>query len=356
MEEQRERMTLAEIAGIAGVSRQVVAAVLDPRRRSNVRFSDETRERVLAVVNRTSWRPNRTAKLLARQRHGALGILVEQFGTIPHNVLPFMMARARANNQVLSLDTMRGGEEDLPLFVREDSVDAIVVFEDLPHEVKTHIDQLGIPCVQVNTATREGSGCITFDEEGAMRKAAEHFAQSGCYRTLLFHGDPRSGYWVQARIEGLTRASTAVGMREPYLVQFDSKVFSPAYYMDHVEMIKKALREHRRIDSVVLLQDRMAPMFYLAAEQLGKRVPHDLAVVALHDNGISPIVSPRLSILKMNPDELGYYIVDIANAGIAGEPAYRTPLAMQYDLVVGESSSGGARVGDVAVSPLNTDC
>jgi LacI family transcriptional regulator len=332
------RLTLAQIAAQTGVSRQVVAAVLDPDRQTTIRFSEETRQRVLSAVQQTNWRPNRTARLLARKRHGSLGILLDQFGTIPHNVLPFMMDRARAHGQVLTLDTMGCRQERLPLFVREDSVDAIIVFEDLPGHISARIDELGIPCVHVNTSQRTGPGCITFDEEGAMRQAADHFAKSGCYRTLLFHGEPASGYWVRARTDGLTAAACAVGMREPYLVQFDSHLFSHAYYMSHVEKIRTALRDHPRIDSVVLLQDRMAPMFYLAAESLGKRIPHDIAVVALHDNGIAPLVSPRLSVLKMNPDDLGFHIIDTANAGIAGEKAYRSPAAVQYDLRIGESS------------------
>ncbi len=336
---RKKRITLAEIAARTGVSRQVVAAVLNPERKSNIRFSDHTRRRVLKAVERSNWRPNRTASALANRRHRTIGILVDNFGTIPAAVLPAMMERARVFGQVITLDSLHRTDRALPLFVREDSVDAIVVFEDIPAPLNERIDELRIPCVQVNTNTRDLPGCVTFDEEGAMRKAAAHFAESGRYRTLLFHADRTNGYWVQARIDGLTQAAGDVGMREPYLVQFDGHPYNPAYYRENVESIKQTLRSHRRIDSVILMQDRMAPMFYQAAEELGKRIPDDMAVVAMHNTGVAQVVSPPLSTLHMHPDELGHYVVEVANAGIDGDDEYRSPAAITYDLMVWASSS-----------------
>jgi LacI family transcriptional regulator len=344
--DRRRHTTLAEIAAKVGVSRQVVAAVLNPERVSSVRFSEETRGRVLAAVEASSWRPNRTAKSLASRRHAMLGILVGNFGNIPNHVLPRMMERARRFGQVLTLDKLGTGREDAPLFVREDSVDAIVVFEDMPEALRLHIDRFEIPCVQVNTNSRDLPGCITFDEEGAMRKAAVHFAQTGRYRTLLFHGEQGSGYWVQARIDGLTRAAANVGMREPYFVQFESRLYNPAYYRKHVEAIKRVLREHPRIDSVILPQDLLSPMFYNAAEESGKRIPEDIAVIAMHSTGVARIMSPPVTTLHMHPDELGYYIVDVANAGIDGDDEYRSPDLMTYDLSVWGSSGQGGGPGD----------
>lgn len=335
---RKKRVTLAEIAAITGVSRQVVAAVLNPERKSNVRFSDETRQRVLKAVESSNWRPNRTASALANRRHRTIGILVDNFGTIPSSVLPAMMDRARTFGQVITLDSLHRTDGALPLFVREDSVDAIVVFEDIPGPVAKRIGELRIPCVQVNTNTRDLPGCITFDEEGAMRKAAVHFAESGRYRTLLFHANRANGYWVQARIDGLTQAAVDVDMREPYLVQFDGHPYNPAYYRENVESIKQTLRSHRRIDSVILMQDRMAPMFYQAAEELGKRIPDDMAVVAMHNSGVAQVVSPPLSTLHMHPDELGHYAVEVANAGIDGDDEYHSPAAVTYDLMIWASS------------------
>lgn len=347
---RRTHITLAEIAAEAGVTRQVVSAVLKPEQKSTIRFSDDTRTRVLEIAARTNWRPNRTAKVLAGRRHGTIGVMVDQFGKIPHQVVPAMMSRARHFGQLLMLDSPHPRDGQLPLFVREDSVDAIVVFENIPFEVKQRIDELRIPCVQVNTSVRDQPGCITFDEEGAMRKAAMHFARSGRYRTLLFHGNPASGYWVQARIDGLTAAAADVGMREPYLVQFDGHPYNPAYYRKNVDWITETLRQHKRIDSVILLEDRMAPMFYQAAEELGKSIPEDMAVVAMHNNGVAQVMSPPLTTLHMQPDELGHYVIDIANAGIDGEDEYRSPSAMTYDLMEWRSST--SEVDPEAPKPL----
>jgi LacI family transcriptional regulator len=345
---RRKRTTLAEIATKVGVSRQVVAAVLNPERVSSVRFSEETRWRVLAAVEASDWRPNRTAKSLANRRHAMLGILVGNFGNIPRNVLPHMMTRARHYGQVLTLDSLGGGEQDAPLFVREDSVDAVVVFEDIPAPLKQHIERIGLPCVQVNTNVRDQPGCVTFDEEGAMRKVAGHFAATGRYRTLLFHGDPDRGYWVRARMNGLRQAAADVGMRDPYFVQFESYLYNPAYYRAHVETIKRVLREHPRIDSVILPQDLLAPMFYHAAEELGRRIPRDIAAAAVHDTGVARLLAPTLTTLHMHADELGQYIIDVANGGIDNEEEYRSPAVVPYDLLVWGSS---AEAQDDAVAP-----
>lgn len=336
--QKANRIRLAEIAQKAGVSRQVVSAVLNPDRPSSVRYSPETYKKVMAIARQTHWRPNRTAINLARRRHGNIGILVDNFGNIPDNVLPAMMRAAHAFGQVIVLDWVTAPDEGMPLFVREDSVDAIVAFENIPDSVVEGIHGIGLPFVRVNTSVRRGPGCITFDEEGAMAQAATHLAEIGCRKTVLFHptGD---GYWCTARPEGFADAAGGKGMEKPVLVPFDRGFSNPAQYRPGVEQVKKVLAQNPDLDSAILVRDRMAPAFYHAAAELDRKPGRDIAVIGMHSTGVASVVRPPLSTLHIHPGPLGKYVVRIVNAGLDGDDEYDQPLAVRYDLQTRSSSN-----------------
>jgi len=333
---RKKRLTLAEIALQAGVSRQVVSAVINPGRKSNIRFSPETYERVMRIVEASNWRPNRTAINLANRRHGNIGLLVQNFGKIPEGVLEVMIRFAHDFSQVVVIDSFPEESIELPLFLREDFVDAVVLFDDIDTKLLKKFDDAGIPLVRVNTNVRDEAGCITFDEEDAMEKAADHFVALGRKRTMLFHGNT-TDYWTTARIDGLRQAASVHGMEEPVFLGVEN-YYNPFFEKQVKNHITETLQRYPDIDSAILLRDRMAPLFYSLMETLGKRIPEDMAVVAMHNTGVAHLMKPRLSTLHMHPVDIGEYIIQVVNAGIDNTKEFEEPLPVPYDLLVEESS------------------
>jgi len=72
--ESARRPTSADVARMAGVSRATVSAVLNGRH-GNIRVSDATRQRVLAMAATLAYVPHATAQALRRQQSGVLGFI-----------------------------------------------------------------------------------------------------------------------------------------------------------------------------------------------------------------------------------------------------------------------------------------
>ncbi|PSW16470.1 transcriptional regulator [Photobacterium rosenbergii] len=73
--EKRKRITIADIAKLAGVSKTTASMVLNGRA-STFRIKDETRERVLAVAKEQNYSPNVHAKSLQAKRSDAIGLVI----------------------------------------------------------------------------------------------------------------------------------------------------------------------------------------------------------------------------------------------------------------------------------------
>jgi DNA-binding LacI/PurR family transcriptional regulator len=69
----RRRPTMADVAARAGVSRTLVSFILDGKPGA----SEETKQRVLAVAEDIGYQPDSAARLLARGRSRALGVLMD---------------------------------------------------------------------------------------------------------------------------------------------------------------------------------------------------------------------------------------------------------------------------------------
>ena len=306
-----KRLTLTEIAALSGVSRQVVSAVVNPDRCGTVRYSKQTSERVQAIVGRTGFRLNRTARNLVRNRHGCLGILIREYGLVWGDTLRHILAAAHDNGQVVVLDYLPDNPAEMPSIVKEDAVDGILLFEDIDGGVLAAVDRLGVPCVRINTNARTVPGAITFDELGAMRMAVDHFVARG-RRTLAICVGSGGHYSQRLRKKGFQLAARAAGLAPVSTVFLDRSPAATQPRQQEYEL-ERLLTKRPDIDAVVLTQDRMAPHFYRCAARLGRRIPGDIAVIGVNNSPVAQAVTPELTSLYVKSEEVGTRAVQMLN-------------------------------------------
>ncbi len=331
-EQSATRVTLADIARLSGVSRQVVSAVLSISNSKNIRFGEETGERVLRIAQRLNYRPNRTARSLLHKRHRSLGLLIHSTGAIPSNTLMFLLQRARQRDLVLIMD-MFSEEPDgpLPVFFQQDVVDGIMVFEDLPPFVTAQFKRLKLPCLHINTNVLKSKTSITFDEIGAMRQAVDLFIRRGCRRLAMLLPEVEH-YSMSYRLEGMRQAAAETGLRPPVVFTYAQK-FRIETRPQLEDRLLTFMREHPSIDGVVLYSDGMAPQLYRVAHKIGKRIPDDLAVLGISFTADNNGLKPDLTTMRINPEKLGYRIVDMLDDLIVRAPDREIgPVVMLYEL------------------------
>ncbi len=298
------RARIQDIATAAGVAVPTAYQALA----GTGRLRDATRRRVLDAADRLGYRVNRTASVMRQGRHGAIGLLVQQWQRLPRNSFEVFLDVARRRDVFLLAERV-DGDRALPRTLTNDCVDGLIVFEPLDEPVEEQIRRLSLPVVQVNTNVRGERGCIAYDERGAMERLVRRFVRQGRRRPALLMPGPlgSSHYSATDRLTALSELAADGGLDDPVVVR--AEYFWETSVDDSAAM--RLLRERPEIDAIVLYDDYLAPPLFHAAMLLGRRVGDDLDVIGFNDSGYARAVHPELTSLKVDQRTIGDLAFDM---------------------------------------------
>ncbi|CBV43583.1 catabolite repressor/activator [Halomonas elongata] len=148
-------MTLAEIARLAGVSRTTASYVINGKARER-RISQDTVDRVMAVVGRYHYRVDAQAAALRRGSSRLLGLIVPDLENASYARLAKLLeqeARQRGYHLLIAgSDDEMARERELALALRAQGCDALITASCLPMEAPFYRDLMesGLPVVAMD--------------------------------------------------------------------------------------------------------------------------------------------------------------------------------------------------------------
>jgi LacI family transcriptional regulator len=276
--------------------------VLNPRGKSKIRYSDETRDRVLDAVDELGYRLNTTASNFLSGRHGAIGLMMPALGHVPGNVLSSMLRASREGGNKLILEEASDGEEDPPRMFVEDCVDGVILYGFLDDYYREKASELEIPFVDVNSNDRYGPRSITFQEKQGAALAAEAFATAGRQRPAMVLPHNEEHYSVRARYEGFRQAALDRGMADPVVARTGNSRY---WYGDAREFLK----DHPEVDCILLYDTVLATVLYDELKEVGRTVPDDVAVIGTGYDIVAYTVRPSLTHVFLDERAMGRGIV-----------------------------------------------
>ena len=292
-----DRVTLADVAAAAGVSRTTVSWVLNDRAR---RIPDSTRCRVRAVAERLGYRPNRVARQLRAGRRHAVGIVTAL--SVP-NAANFLRSLAtevkRLGHQLEIMDGGLDPEIELEALrtMVEQQVDAIVLLGDRDpawpgtDELEA-VHGAGLPCIAVSVrCPRAQVPFVTSDHVRMAELATEHLVAGNRTRiALVSEPDAATGptALLGLRLRGYLKALQAAGL--PPMARTLADVSRQSGDSDGglVSCVQTC-------DAIVASSDITALRVIRTAREQGVALPSNLAVVAIGESPLVELVSPRLS-------------------------------------------------------------
>jgi LacI family repressor for deo operon, udp, cdd, tsx, nupC, and nupG len=108
-------------------------------------------------------------------------------------------------------------------------------------------------------------------------------------------------------------------------------------FEDAKEAVKKALTEHPEITAIYAKDDMKAVATIKGINEMGLRVPEDIAVVGYNNYDIAEISSPKLTTLDVPIYELGKASGRMLINLIEGNPIESNPEILDANLIVRES-------------------
>jgi LacI family transcriptional regulator len=332
LEERVTKTTLMDVARAAGVSPMTVSRVLNGRNGA----SDETKARVLAVVQQLDYRPNAFARGLKSDRSRIVGLIVPDIAN-PYFPEIIRGAEAIASAEGYSVLLCNVGEdpqrEEQILGVLDTQrveglicVSARTSDERLLTALRSHR-----AAVLINrTAPRQIAGTVMVDFAAGSRQGVTHLVRRGRRRFAVLSG-PRSSYGGRMRKLGIREALGAAGL-EPV----DTRPCAPDIDSAR-DVTLHILRAHADIDAIVCYNDLNAVGAIQACQSAGVAVPGQISVIGFDDIALASLISPKLTTLRVDKYSLGQLSMRMLIDRMNGKHEQHS-IVIEPDLIVRESA------------------
>jgi LacI family transcriptional regulator len=300
-----KRLTIRDVARVAGVSTQTVSRVINHR----PDVAAATRAHVKEVIAELGYAPNIIARNLSRGRSNTLGVIgygLEYYGST--SVLRGIERRANELGYSLLLSLIDR--------VEPERVDHIL-YELLSHQVEGLIwavpgnvnafswlhekfCQLQIPSAQLNSSQIGDELVVAMNNRLGGRLATQHLLDQGYQRVGIITGP---AYWW----ESMEREAgwRAVLEENGFSDLDDLKAVGDWNAATGDVGLQTLLTQVPDLDAVFVCNDQMALGTLQAARRLGLKVPKDLGVVGFDDIPESAYFYPPLTTVRQNARKLG---------------------------------------------------
>lgn len=319
--------TLIEVAKLAGVSTATVNRVL----KQQGYISEEAREKVLAAVAATNYRPNVVARNLRTQRSQTIGLMLTAI-----TVNPFFVGVAHAVEAAAIAAGYRvvifnhGGSDSyerhgVETFIAQ-RVDAVLFCTAANPANVELLAGAGIPAIEIERSLTETARFVRVNNYVGARAAIDHLVGLGHRRIAFVGGDPALYPQDAARrrsVEEDRLAAYRDGMAAHGLAMQADYVRLGQYY----DLASDGSGAEGRAHAEALLALPTPPTAIFATCDIlavgvlqtlykaGKRVPHDLSVVGFDDT-LAPYLAPQLTTVAQPIAELGRQGFEMARAAI----------------------------------------
>ena len=296
------RITIADVAARAGVSKTTVSRVLNAKDDLDAR----TAARVRQVIEELGYVPSSGAVGLARGKTRVVGVLVPSLQwPWMGDVIQGAVDTIEASSYGMLLFTCNRGDESMRQFatqVSAKSFDGLVVIE--PEGTLDYIASLhagGLPVVMIDDRVQQPQfpsvGTTNFDGGHA---AAAHLIAIGRRRPVVIQGHR----WLACtteRLEGFASAFAGAG----HLVAPELVVDGEFTFEGGRLAIERLIADGAQFDAVFAHNDLSAGGAMRSLRRHGIRVPEDVAVIGFDDIEYATHTDPALTTVRQPLYEMG---------------------------------------------------
>ena len=329
------RVTLAHVAGVAGVSPITASRALRGERAVDPALV----ARVKAAADRLGYVPDPAARALASRHSTHVALLIPLLSNALFVDLLEAAQRTlrRAGYQTLiGITHYDAGEEEQLL--REQLLHRpaglLVTGLERSDATRALIRASGVPCVHLmETLDAPGVHCVGLSQAEAAAAMTRHLFERG-HRRIAFAAaqlDPRT----LQRLAGWRREMQGAGLHASTLEWLNP---APSSIALGGTMFEQIVAQTPPVDAIFFCNDDLAQGALLAALRLGLPVPQRIAVAGFNDLTGSDQMLPPLSTVPTPRAEIGSVAAGMLLALMRGETLPAACIDLGYELVVRQST------------------
>jgi LacI family transcriptional regulator len=343
----KKRVTLADVARLAGLSSAAASMILTGR--PDTRLSAEAHDRVHAAAAQLGYRPNIAARALRTDKTRTIAFISDYVATTRFAsglIRGALEAAEKASHVMLVLET--GGEPSREVQAIEAAldrqVDGIIFAAMRAREVFVPDLPATTRVVMLNGTSAKFGMSILPDEFAGGRMAVDVLHEAG-FRdgiALIGHNERvERGLFrsetVARRLAGVRQAMADHGLS--FVAEESCWEWEPHH--GH-EIIARLLKQGPKFRALICLNDRLAFGAYQALSEAGLRVPDDVSIVSFDNDEIASYLRPGLTTIALPHEEMGREAVGLllSNQEDRGR-LVAMPLVKRASIAAGDQAASG---------------
>lgn len=314
----KNRVTLADVARAAGMSRTTASLVLSGRG-DEMRIAESSQERIRLVAAELGYRPNMISAGLRSGTSRTIGFISDTVATsqLAGDMIKGALEGARRHGHLLFIGEYEGDEAERGRLIDamlDRQVDGVVMASMFTRERRVPKALAGRNVVLLNTLPEDGAAAVPAilpDELDAGRRAARLLLDQG-HRGIHLIGAgptladvPRDTVAGRERLEGILDELSGAG-----LTPASGRVLNIWLPVDGWKATSDLIASGVRSGAIIAFNDRIAFGAYQAVAEAGLRVPEDFSIVSFDDHQLAGWVHPGLTTFAIPHFELGLRAVE----------------------------------------------
>jgi LacI family transcriptional regulator len=323
-------ITLKDIARLSGVSTATVSHVLNGTRY----VSEETKKKVLTVINNVGYRANTTARSLRSKKSNNIGLIVPDVSNSFFADIIEMTAKnlnEKGYNLILAnSDENIDIEKEQIKILSNQIIDGLIIAPTTKdHSYINYLVDDNYPIVFIDRKpmgyTRD---CVLTDNEGGSYEAISAFIEHGHNKIGIITG-LEGLTTTDERLNGYKRAHVDHGIPINYdLIKYGDSKYKSGY------MLTRELIDEGDITSLYIGNNSMTIGAVNYLVDMGIKVPDEICLIGFDDYDWAKITNPSLTVVRQPISDISKMAVKLIlkriNEGGTDYKDYRLPTEIIY--------------------------
>jgi LacI family transcriptional regulator len=334
---EKSRVTLHDVADLAGVSHQTVSRVIN----NSTRVRPETKERVEAAILELDYRPNVIARSMAKGKTRTLGCIAPNLtDPVFAKIIEGAQTEARRQGYFILIGSASNETHVRPLLdeLLNRRVDGMIILnarDDDRYKMLLPLISNGSPVVYIkNSPDKEAVSSVRCDDVLGGYLATKHLLDLGHEQIAVILG-PTNEQCTPERLEGYQKALTEAGIeyQEKLITQGDWSALSGS------NAVKELISSSAHFSAIFSMNDRMAAGAIRTLREAGNLIPQDYSVIGYDNVPLAELIDPPLTTIHQPLDQYGEQAVKILIQTIRDPYSERIDLCISPELIQRKSSA-----------------
>jgi DNA-binding LacI/PurR family transcriptional regulator len=333
------KVTIADVAKRAGVSKTTVSRILNG---NYSHTTEETKRRVLEVIESLDYRPNALAKGLKSMKTNVIGIVLSNlknpFWTTVLEGVEDTCREMGFNLMICNSNESDKSEAEYIRELRTRQVDGIVINPTVKNtSIYEKLVEEEYPFVVINRRIPNlDAHHVIMDNVMGAFAAVDHLLKNARKKVaVMVYKNPYVSTWNE-RLEGYKLAL----LRNGYMIN-DFRVVELEQDSNNTkQLISEFLREYSDTDAIFSTNNMITLEVLGALREMKLRIPEDVAIVSYDETIWSKYVDPPLTTISQPGYNMGELATQILIKNIQSEKKIKSStIVLEPELIVRNSST-----------------